>query len=275
MLFRSATPEVDPLQETLPAGHWGIQDGVKTWKDLDDRYRAGSTEVRKWQQEAETKARLVEGYQELIARMEHGRIAAPAPAAKPAFDLASWQKLTAVDPARAIAEAAAYGLTQDPRLAEQILAPHLKPFQEAQQQFAKQSFDAKIRQNFSDLENRYPEAAPGTPQHNTAAEWLGENPWVRDVAQVYPKTNAPEIIFKLANYDALAQRLAAAEGKMTATRAKAVVARPAGNGRATPADANTHRGLVEAAAEDARAAGVDVPPWILDGMTASLERNMT
>ena len=65
-----ATPEVDPLQETLPAGHWGIQDGVKTWKDLDDRYRAGSTEVRKWQQEAETKARLVEGYQELIARME-------------------------------------------------------------------------------------------------------------------------------------------------------------------------------------------------------------
>jgi hypothetical protein len=247
--------------------------GTKTWGEFENRYSSSSGEARRFQSEAESQGRIASGYKALIAQMRAAPAQAPQiPGAngKGYFGYQSQDAYNAAyqaDPQSAVNTMIRHAVLNDPELKKQLIDPVIQEqLQPVQQHMNEQRLSAQTQ----DFYSRFPDAKAG-PLNAASVSYLNANPWVMGIQSLAPQANLPEVIYKLATYDILAQQVKAANGKVQQHAASAGTARPGSGGRAVPKD-DSPRASVLAAAEEARAQGVEVPQHMIEAAVRSMER---
>lgn len=258
-------------QTPLPADHWGREKGFKTVADLENSYKASSSEARSWQEQARNNQAINEGMREIVKQLQEQRAAAQP--AKPAgylgyADQKTFERAYAEDSNKAMAQVVANAIKSNPDIAKGIVDPHLQPLYEQRHQ-------ERLQSHYQNLVGKYAEAKDGTPEHNATAQLIESNPWVVEAAKSNPNVNFAELMFKAANYDLLAQKVKATDTKLVDKRAKSATVKTGTNAKAVRAEGATREDNIRAAIAHLAEQGHNFPESMIKGMTQALDHNLS
>jgi hypothetical protein len=211
---------------------------------------------------------LVRGYEALLEQMQNtaGQVGSGTPpvvqGAAPAafFGFGSREALVAAmnaDYPGTFKRQIQHLLQHDPDFKKQ-LAPI---FQEQLAPLQRHAIASAARADLETITARYPDAKnPAITGAGTAVARFAQanESWLTQLKESNPGLNVHEIAFKVGDYDRLAARLKALEGKAAEHRASAGTARAGVGGRTVAAAPKTHRDAVLRAAENMRARGIRV-----------------
>ncbi len=234
----------DWAQQALPAGHWALEKGFKTWGDFDRSYRSSSDEARRLNETVNDYKRVLQAYGQKMQALQQAQQAPKAGAEYlPGFrDEATWKAACASNPADAMRQMVRAALKGDQELGQELVRPHLEPLQQEQRL-------STLRAQSQELAHKYPEAKGGSPENEAAANWINQNQQLYTQLLQLEGANLPEVVFKLATYDLLRQRVTAIDTQQQQRRKVAATARPGTGNRAAPKNATWDDKISRLAAE--------------------------
>jgi hypothetical protein len=174
---------------------------------------------------------------------------------KPAgFDVNEWKKLVEQDPVKAIQMAALH----DPKFT--AMEQRLQAFEQAEQQRQTEAFARRVDAQAYDVQVRYPNFKPGTPEYQATYQFVQANAaWLKQVAQSNANFNPIEHAYKVVSHDLLAQKNKVQSQKLVDKRSKSVTVRPGATTPVVPSGTSAAR----AAAADLATKGSVIPDsWV-------------
>lgn len=263
-------------QQPLPEGH-PYASKYKTLGDFSKAYEASSAEGRRLAQETRDYNARLQDYDRRLQQL--ATQAQPAKQAEKdgtffgfpsqkAFNFAMQE-----DPQGTMQKLVEYGATNSEKVGGRIEEIVSQRLNQALAPYEEHRVAEMTRAQIGALESRYPLGEPNSPERQACANFLDNTPWFADLQNYlykhHPGQNVPEVAYKLATYDMLAQKVKALESKVSATRSKADSARPGAGGKSKVKMDGSPESVVAAAAE---AVGGDVDPTWIAGMTAALKK---